>query len=232
VPRLRLRGVGAAIQRLDAHLAHQRRDVQATDLAAFRPQKPLQHPAARERIVEMQLIDPPHYGQVGSAHNTRQVVDASPADAEFPRLPAHRQVMLTVDHRFALRRPALPSAFQKIVDQRQFSDLRMQGLDVDGGRLRLWSRLGAEHPDSPFQKLVTPLLNLVGVDVELLSQFRQRLLALDCSQRRLRLECRGVVPACSSCHVGSCSQRILRRSQAETPLIPAVQIPRATSVTC
>jgi len=30
-------------------------------------------------------------------------------------------------------------------------------------------------------------------------------------------------------HVGSCSQRILRRSQAETPLIPAVRIPRATS---
>ena len=29
--------------------------------------------------------------------------------------------------------------------------------------------------------------------------------------------------------VSSCSQRILRRSQAETPLIPAVQIPRTSS---
>jgi hypothetical protein len=73
------------------------------------------------------------------------------------------------------------------------------------------------------------LLDLVDMHIKLLRQFRQRLLALDRSKRCLRLESRGVVPACSSCHFGSCSQRILRRSQAETPLIPAVQIPRATS---
>ncbi|MBV2184662.1 MAG: HNH endonuclease, partial [Rhizobium sp.] len=40
---------------------------------------------------------------------------------------------------------------------------------------------------------------------------------------------RAMVPARSSCHAFSCS-RHLSRSQAETPLIPAVQISRATSI--
>ena len=48
-------------------------------------------------------------------------------------------------------------------------------------------------------------------------------------QGRFRLEYRCMVSACSSCHFGSCSQRILRRSQAENPLSPAVQIFRAAS---
>lgn len=71
-------------------------------------QKPSQRSAACERIVEMQLIDPPHRGQIGGAGRTRQAA-APPADAELLRLPAHWQVILTVDHRLALRRPALPT---------------------------------------------------------------------------------------------------------------------------
>ena len=61
----------------------------------------------------------------------------------------------------------------------------------------------------------------MGVDITCL-------LALDRSQRCFRLECRGVVPACSSRHGLSCS-RPSGRVQAETPLIPDVQISRATS---
>ena len=45
-------------------------------------QKPSQHSAVCERIVEMQLIDPLHRGQIGGAGRMRQVA-APPADAEL-----------------------------------------------------------------------------------------------------------------------------------------------------
>jgi hypothetical protein len=95
---LRLRGVGPPVERLDAHLAHQRGDVQPSNLMALLLEKPLEHAAARERIVEMQFVDPAHQRQVGVAHGARQIVDAAPADAEDSGLPAHRQIMLPVDH--------------------------------------------------------------------------------------------------------------------------------------
>src|SRR5436190_778705 len=43
-------------------------------------------------------------------------------------------------------------------------------------------------PDSPVEKLRLPLRDLVGMNVELLCQLGQRLLALDGSQSHLRLE--------------------------------------------
>ena len=81
----------------------------------------------------------------------------------------------------------------------------MEFLHVD----RRWGfglAVATENLGSPFKKLIPPLLDLVGVDVELLRQFRQRLLALDRSQRCLRLESRGVVAANSSRHGVSCSR--------------------------
>jgi hypothetical protein len=41
------------------------------------------------------------------------VIHAAPADPENLRLTAHRQVIVPVDHRFALDMPALPSAPSK-----------------------------------------------------------------------------------------------------------------------
>jgi len=76
---------------------------------------------------------------------------------------------------------------------------------------------------SPLKELVFPLFDLVGVHVKLLGQFHQRLLAPDGGKRHLCLESRAVVPARSSRHGLSCS-RHLSRSQAEIPLILAVQI--------
>ncbi|WP_246721480.1 SDR family NAD(P)-dependent oxidoreductase [Rhizobium leguminosarum] len=64
--------------------------------------------------------------------------------------------------------------------------------------------------------------------IELLGQLHQRLLTSDGGERYLRLESRAVVPARSSCHGISCS-RHLSRSQAEIPLILAVQFSRASS---
>jgi hypothetical protein len=39
--------------------------MKASDREAFRPQKILQHPAAREGEVEMQFIHAPHHGKIG-----------------------------------------------------------------------------------------------------------------------------------------------------------------------
>jgi hypothetical protein len=55
-------------------------------------------------------------------------------------------------------------AGQKIVLQRQLPDLGMQGLHVDHRfRLGLWPI--TEHPGRTLEQLITPLLDLVRVDV-------------------------------------------------------------------
>jgi hypothetical protein len=54
-----------AIDRLDAHPPHHRRDPLPTDRDTFASQQIAQHPTARERVVQVQLIDPPHDRQVG-----------------------------------------------------------------------------------------------------------------------------------------------------------------------
>src|ERR1043166_1874778 len=61
----------------------------------------------------MQFVDPPHQRQVGGRHRPRQVVDAAAADVQDFRLLRDRQVMGTVDHRFALSNPALVGAPSK-----------------------------------------------------------------------------------------------------------------------
>ncbi len=57
-------GARLLVERFDAHLAHQRRDVLAADREAFALQQVAQHPAAGERMLEMQLVDPPHQRQI------------------------------------------------------------------------------------------------------------------------------------------------------------------------
>ncbi len=104
----------------------------------------------------------------------------------------------------------------------------MQRFDVDGWTRRF--RLGfiAENACRSLKELVFSLLDLVGVHVKLLGQFHQRLFASDGGERYFCLESRAVVSARSSRHDISCS-RHLSRSQAEIPLIPAVQISRAST---
>src|SRR4051812_47754722 len=83
----------------------------------------------------------------------------------------------------------------------------MQRLHIDGRRSRF--RLRTEHPGSPLQELSLPGRDLVGMNVKLLRQFGQRLLAPYGSQGHLRFESRRVVPAWSSAHRFSCSAAIL-----------------------
>ncbi len=110
VPRRRLRGVGAAVERLDVHLLHERSDVTPAHAVALRVQEPLQHPASRERVVEMQFVDPAHQRQIGGWDGTGQVVDAAPADPQNACLAGDRKSVTAVDHFLALSNPALLSA--------------------------------------------------------------------------------------------------------------------------
>src|SRR5437764_14964056 len=61
----------------------------------------------------MQPVEASHHLQVGRRHRTWQVVDTATADAQNLRLPGYRQIVSTVDHRFALSNPALVSAPSK-----------------------------------------------------------------------------------------------------------------------
>ncbi len=116
MPRRWLRRVRPAVDCLDAHLLHQRRNVQTPHIGASPFQQSLQHPAAGEGIVEVQLVDPAHQRKIGGRRRPRQVVDAAPADPEHLSLAGDWQIMAAVDHRFALgNSPALPSAPDKIL---------------------------------------------------------------------------------------------------------------------
>src|SRR6202035_4470929 len=75
---------------------------------------------------------------------------------------------------------------------------------VDGGRHR--SAAGTEYIGRPILKLCLPRRDLVRVDVKMLSQLRQRHVALDGRKGHLRLEGRCVVPTRSSAHGLSCSR--------------------------
>src|SRR6201989_367584 len=61
----------------------------------------------------MQPVETPHDREVGVRHRPRQVVDTAAADVQSLRLPDDRQIVLTVDLRFALSHPALVSAPSK-----------------------------------------------------------------------------------------------------------------------
>ena len=74
----------------------------AADLTPFRRQHVPQHPAARERMLEVQLVEAAHQHEIGVRGRARQIVDAAPADPERLRLPGERQSMGPVDHRLAL----------------------------------------------------------------------------------------------------------------------------------
>src|SRR5690606_13824444 len=118
---------------------------------------------------------------------------------------------------------------QKIIFQCQFANLGVQRFDIHGRTRWFRPRSIAEDACRPLKKLVFPLFDLVGVHVELLGQFHQRLLTSNGGECHLCLETRAVVPAGSSRHGLSCS-RHLSRSQAEILLILAVQISRTTSI--
>ena len=61
----------------------------------------------------MQPVETSHDREIGVRHGARQVIDAATADLQNFGLLRDRQVVLAVDHRFALSNPALVSAPSK-----------------------------------------------------------------------------------------------------------------------
>ena len=110
---LGLRRARTAIERLYPHPLHQRLHMTTADLAPLGSQQASQHPRPGEGELQMQPVETPHDREVGFRHRARQVVDAATADAQNLRLLGDRQIVLTVDHRFALSNPALLSAPSK-----------------------------------------------------------------------------------------------------------------------
>ena len=139
VPRRWLGGIRTPIDRLDAHLLHQRRDMQSPNLQPFSSQEPLQHPASGKGVVEMQFVDPAHQGKIAVRHWTRQIIDAATAEAEKLRLARDGEFVLAVDHFFLPSNPALPSA----PDKKSFSSVSSPIIHLGRMRLRFLVR---PHP--------------------------------------------------------------------------------------
>src|SRR5438094_7620317 len=85
----------------------------AADLAPLASQQASQHARTAERKLQMQPVEPLHDREVGRRHRARQIINAAAADLQNFRLPGDRQIVSTVDHRFALSNPALVSAPSK-----------------------------------------------------------------------------------------------------------------------
>jgi hypothetical protein len=80
----------------------------ATDRHALSPQQAAQHARTHERVFQVQLVNPAHQRQIGIADRSRQVVHTAPTDVQQLRLACDRQIVVTVDHRFALSNPDRP----------------------------------------------------------------------------------------------------------------------------
>src|SRR5206468_8936153 len=76
-------------------------------------QQASQHTRAGEGKLQVQPVEASHDREIGVRHRPRQVVDAATADAQSLCLGGDRQIVGTVDHRFALSNPALVSAPSK-----------------------------------------------------------------------------------------------------------------------
>src|ERR1700692_3034291 len=83
------------------------------DLVPLQSQQASQHTRTGEGELQVQPIQMPHDHEVGGRHWPRQIINAAAADPQNFRLLGDRQIVLTVDHRFALSNPALVSAPSK-----------------------------------------------------------------------------------------------------------------------
>src|SRR5215472_16157274 len=63
-----------------------------------------------EGKLQMQPVQTSHHLQIARRYRTRQIIDTATADIQSRCLLGDGQIVLTVDHRFALSNPALVSA--------------------------------------------------------------------------------------------------------------------------
>src|SRR4051795_13052568 len=95
------------IERFHPYPPHQRLNVPTTAPPPLGRQQAAQHSRAGEWKVQMQPVETSHHVEVGRRHRAWQVVDAATTDPKNLCLLGDRQIVLTVDHRFALSNPAL-----------------------------------------------------------------------------------------------------------------------------
>ncbi len=117
-------------QGFNAHMKHQRSDVEPPSLDALPGQLVAQHARPHERMFQVQFVDFAHQRQIGRADRLGQVVDRPPADVEQAGLTCDAKFVVTVDHGFALRNPALVSALSK----KSFSSASWPILACSGAR--------------------------------------------------------------------------------------------------
>jgi hypothetical protein len=90
----------------------------AADLAPLQSQQTSQHARTGEGELQVQPIQMPHDGEVGGRHWSRQIINAAAADLQNVGLLGDRQIMFTVDHRFALSgRPKILGEVQELARQ-------------------------------------------------------------------------------------------------------------------
>ena len=106
-------GVWMPVQRFDPHRPHQRRDMAATDLEARQAQEISKHPRARERVIEVQLVDLPHQRQIALGDRRWDRVNRRSGQVQQCALSHHRQWVRSINHRFALASLMRPSAAAK-----------------------------------------------------------------------------------------------------------------------
>ncbi|NIZ13227.1 hypothetical protein HCZ87_07480 [Phaeobacter sp. HF9A] len=87
---------------------------QSSSSEALLTQKTFHHPAARKRILHVQLINPAHQFEIIFTGGVRLVTQPAPADPEQIGLAAQAQGVVAICHFFALgNRPTLSSAPSK-----------------------------------------------------------------------------------------------------------------------
>jgi hypothetical protein len=214
----------------DTHPFHHFCDVQTARLDPFLRQQVPQHPSARKGTLHVQLIGPAPQFQVGVRERAGLAMTLLRL---IPSTPAWR-LTLSFDLRSIIflrsaTDPPCRARRAKNRSQRQLPDLRMQGLHVDR-RFRLGRGHGPEHACGAFKKLIAPLLDLIGVNVKILSQLDQGLLALDRRYSDLSLEGRARGSGAVVSSWSSPRSRQSCRRCAENPLIPGVQFSRATPI--
>ena len=102
-----------AVDRLHAHQTHQPTHAVPSGHHAPAPQMRRHLAAAVERIIQVQLVHPPHQRQVLRALADRLVVPRRPAHAEQLTLPRQRQFPGIVNHRHARRPAQRPNPLRK-----------------------------------------------------------------------------------------------------------------------
>src|SRR6516162_5127214 len=113
VARLRRASARTAIKRFYPHAPHQRSYMPTADLAPLGSKQASQHARTGEWVLQVQPIEAIHDRQLRLRHRPWQVVDTATTDVESFCLFADRQIVLAVNHRFALSNPALLSAPSK-----------------------------------------------------------------------------------------------------------------------